>query len=341
MNKLLKAMGFCGLLLLSGCATVVDAQAPAESEFPIGPVFRPSPQAELMYQVLAAELAGKRDQLDVALENYRKVAATSNDPRIAERAAMLALLMKDNAAALDLARRWQALAPTDDQARQALALALLRNGRVDEAAPYLDTVRRIARGKDKQDGYATLASLLSQVDDKAAALRVMGQFRDRNPGSAHAQYYHAMLAAAAGDRDLALASLDRALVRAPKLAPAHLLRTHILLDRGDMEAALAGLAKATTAMPRDRNLRMSYARLLVEAGQLDKARRQFATLLNQNPKDADSLYALGLLAAGRGLLSGPDQAQCPSGGRLFRTGPDRRTARRLRQSPRVVRAGQG
>jgi len=297
MNKLLKALGFCGLLLLSGCATVVDAQAPAESEFPIRPVLRPSPQAELMYQVLAAELAGKRDQLDVALENYRKVAATSNDPRIAERAAMLALLMKDNAAALDLARRWQALAPTDDQARQALALALLRNGRVDEAAPYLDTVRRIARGKDKQDGYATLASLLSQVDDKAAALRVMGQFRDRNPGSAHAQYYHAMLAAAAGDRDLALASLDRALVRAPKLAPAHLLRTHILLDRGDMEAALAGLAKATTAMPRDRNLRMSYARLLVEAGQLDKARRQFATLLNQNPKDADSLYALGLLAA--------------------------------------------
>lgn len=58
-----------------------------------------------------------------------------------------------------------------------LALALLRNGRVDEAANYLETVRKLAGKKDKQDGYATLASLLSQVEDKPAALRVMGQFR--------------------------------------------------------------------------------------------------------------------------------------------------------------------
>ena len=101
MNKFLKALGFSGLLL-SGCATVVDAQAPTESEFPIRPVMQPSPRAELMYEVLAAELAGKRDQLNVALEHYRKLAATSDDPQIAERAAMLALLMKDNVAALEL-----------------------------------------------------------------------------------------------------------------------------------------------------------------------------------------------------------------------------------------------
>jgi len=296
MNRFFKVLVFCGLLL-DGCATVVDAQSPAESEFAIRPLPPPSPRAELMYQVLAAELAGKRDQLDVALENYRKVAITTTDPKIAERAAMLALLMKDNAVALELARRWQALAPADDQARQALALALLRNGRVDEAADYLETVRRVAGNKDKQGGYATLASLLSQVDDKPAALRVMGRFRDRNPRSAHAQYYHGMLAAAAGDRDQALASLDRALLRDPKLVSAHLLRTRILLDRGDNEAALAGLAKAVAAIPRDRNLRMNYARLLVEAGQLDKARREFAILLDQNAKDTDSLYALGLLAA--------------------------------------------
>ena len=77
MNGLLKALGFSGLLL-SGCATVVDAQAPAESEFPIRPVMQPSPRAELMYQVLAAELAGKRDQLNLALEHYRKLAVASD-----------------------------------------------------------------------------------------------------------------------------------------------------------------------------------------------------------------------------------------------------------------------
>ncbi len=297
MNKLLKTLGFGGLLLLSGgCATVVDAQAPTEPEFTIRPTLQPSPRADLMYQVLAAELAGKRDQLNVALSHYQKVALISDDPRVAERAAVLALLMKENAAALELAQRWRSLAPGDEQAEQTLALALLRNGRLEEAAGYLETVRRAASKKDKQQGYATIASLLGQADDKELALRVMGQFRDRNPRSAFAQYHHAVLAAAAEDREQALASLNLALTHDPKLAPAHLLRTRLLLDGGDQDAALAGLAKAVAALPRDRNLRMSYARLLIDAGQLDKARREFATLLNQNPKDTDSLYALGLLA---------------------------------------------
>ena len=177
MNKLLKALSFSGLLL-SGCATVVDAQAPVESEFRIRPVMQPSPRSELMYQVLVAEVAGKRDQLNVALEHYRKVSAVSNDPQVAERAALLALLMKDNAAALELAQRWRALDPASDQSRQALALALLRNGQVDEAAEQLEAVRKAASSKDKQQGYATVASLLGQVDDKQMALQVMQRLSD-------------------------------------------------------------------------------------------------------------------------------------------------------------------
>ncbi|MBL8247999.1 MAG: tetratricopeptide repeat protein, partial [Candidatus Competibacter sp.] len=295
MNKLLKALIFSGLLL-SGCVTVV-AQAPVESEYPIRPVMQPSPRSELMYQVLVAEVAGKREQLNVALEHYRKVSAVSDDPQVAERAALLALLMKDNAAALELAQRWRALAPASDPSRQALALALLRNGRIDEAADHLEAVRKAASNKDKQQGFATVASLLGQVDDKQMALRVMQRISDRPPRSAFAQYYRAMLAAAAGDRDQALSSLDQALEQDPKLVSAHLLRTRLLMDRGDRDAALAGLTRAVAALPRDRNLRMSYARLLIDASQLGKARREFATLLNQNPKDTDSLYALGLLAA--------------------------------------------
>lgn len=299
MNRFLKLFGFGVLLLLGGCATVVDAQAPEKPtpEYEIRPPLQASSRAELTYQILAAELAGKREQLDVALANYRQAAAASKDPQIAERATMLALLMKDSAASLELAQRWQSLAPNSDQARQAMALALLRNGRVDEATDYLESVRRLASAKDKQQGYATLASLLNQVEDKPAALRVMRHFRDRAPDSAFAQYYFALLAAASNERAQALPALDLALKRDSKLASAHQLRTHILLDQGANDAALAGLAKAVADLPRDRNLRMNYARLLIDAGQLDKARREFSTLLNQNPKDTESIYALGLLAS--------------------------------------------
>ena len=141
MNRfLLKVLGLSGLLL-SGCATVVDAQAPAESEFPIRPPLQVSERSQLMYQILAAEVAGKREQLDVALEYYQQVAMSSSDAKIVERAALLALLVKDHPAALRLARHWQTLAPNDDQARQALALALLRNGQASEALDLLDAIR--------------------------------------------------------------------------------------------------------------------------------------------------------------------------------------------------------
>ena len=75
----LKVLGLSGLLL-GGCATVVDAQAPAVPEYVIRPALQPSHRADLMYQVLLAELAGKRDHLDVALTNYRQAATASNDP---------------------------------------------------------------------------------------------------------------------------------------------------------------------------------------------------------------------------------------------------------------------
>lgn len=79
MNRfLLKVLGLSGLLL-GGCATVVDAQAPAVPEYVIRPALQPSHRADLMYQVLLAELAGKRDRLDVALTNYRQAAVAPRD----------------------------------------------------------------------------------------------------------------------------------------------------------------------------------------------------------------------------------------------------------------------
>lgn len=298
MNKLLKQLGLSVLLfLLGGCASVVDAQAPTMSEFTIRPVQQPSEHAEVIYKLLAAELAGKRGHLPEALRNYQQVALVSSDPRIAERAATLALMLKDNTTALEMARRWKALDPKNPHMEQTLALALLRTGELKEATQYLDAVLRAASKSDKQQGYATLAALLGQADDKGLALKIMTQFRDRNPRSAFAQYYHALHSAAADNREQALTSLNLALTHDPRFAAAHLLRARLLLDSGDKPAALAALAKSVSALPRERSLRASYAKLLVENEQLDKARQQFAILLKQNAKDNDALYALGLLAA--------------------------------------------
>jgi tetratricopeptide (TPR) repeat protein len=99
----------------------------------------------------------------------------------------------------------------------------------------LETVRGAARKKDKQQGFATMASLLGQMDDKQ--LGVAGDAAAPRPLSraqAYAQYYHAMLATAAEDRETGTGQLEgSAGSHNPKLVPAHLLRTRLLLDQGD------------------------------------------------------------------------------------------------------------
>jgi tetratricopeptide (TPR) repeat protein len=257
--------------------------------------YRPSPAAEVMYHILVAELAGKREQLQTALEHYRMAALASQDPAVAGRAVGIALFAGDNKAMLEMAQRWQTLAPDNPQARQTLALALLRNNRLDEAVQQLEVVRAAAV-EDEQQGFSAVGALLDQVENKEVALQVMEQLRKLQPRSQFALYYYALAALNVKHYEQALEALQTALNDNPQWVPAYLLRARVLMGKGDTDAALKSLAEAVTALPENRELRMGYARLLVNAKRTEEARRQFQILAEQNPKDADALYALGVLA---------------------------------------------
>ena len=178
-----------------------------------------------------------------------------------------------------------------------MALALLRNEQIEEAVEHLETIRNV-QGNNEQEGFAIVAALLRQVEDKGIILKAMQELRLRHPQSLYALYHYALAALAAEDYDQALEGLEGALAVNPQWGPAHLLRTQVMMQQGEpVDGALSALASAVTAQPEDRSLRMGYARLLVGAERLDEASEQFRILAEQNPKDAESLYALGLLAA--------------------------------------------
>jgi tetratricopeptide (TPR) repeat protein len=248
-----------------------------------------------MYHILLGEIAGKRGQLSTALENYQTAARSSSDPRVTERAVGIALFVQNNTATLEMARRWYALQPANIQARQVLALALLRNALVEEAVGHLEAVRN-ATTKDGQEGFAIVSALLGQVDDKQVVFKTMRALRERQPQSKFALYYYSVAALGVKDYQQALEGLNAALVRDPKWGPANLLRSRVRIEMGDIDPALKELAQAVAAAPKDAVLRTGYARLLVGAGRLNDARHQFQVLAKQNPKDADNLFALGLLA---------------------------------------------
>jgi tetratricopeptide (TPR) repeat protein len=275
----------------AGAATsAADADTPS-----LGPAYQPSLTAEVIYNVLVAEMAGQREQSETALQHYRIAALTSQDPAIAGRAASLALFLGDSQILLEMAQRWQALAPNNLQARQMLALALLRTNRFDEAITQLDVIRSAATG-DGQDGFGAIAALLDQLGNKEITFRALEQLRQRHPEAPFGQYQYALAALELKRHDQALNALQTALERNPQWAPGYLLRARVLMDKGDNEAALQSLANAVTALPANRELRTGYARLLVGARRLEEAQRQFQILAEQNPKDVDALMALGVLA---------------------------------------------
>lgn len=283
--------------MLSGCAGADSSYVNNElSQLAVKVYKRSSPDAELMYHILVAELAGKRNQLDIALENYRIAANTSSDPRIAERAANVALFIKDDPAALELARRWYDLAPTNVKARQTLTLALLRNHQQEEALMHLDALRETARG-DGQEGFGTVNALLDHVDDKKIVLQVMEQLQSLYPQSQFARYYYALAALEVDHHEQALKAINTALARNPQWGQAYLLQARIMMAMENTDAALESLAEAVAALPQDRRLRNGYARLLVNLERLEEAREQFQILSEQDPEDGNSFFALGLLAA--------------------------------------------
>ena len=252
--------------------------------------------AERLYRVLVAEFAARRGQLASALDYYREVAGASDDPRLAERAANLALYANDDDALLELARRWQELRPEHLPAQQVLALALLRNGRIADAVEPLDQVRAALAERDGQDGFAGVANLLRRLDDKIVVLEAMRALSQRHPESPYGHYHRALTALAVDRPEAALQNLDRALGLEPDWREALLLQAQLRIQQGQTERGLDQVLVAVEARPEDTELRLGYARLLISASRLDEAREQFTRLAEQNPDDAEALFALGVLA---------------------------------------------
>lgn len=254
-----------------------------------------SPRSEVLYHILVAELAGRRGQTDDSLKHYKIAAQTSNDPKILEYAFSIALQAKNNTVLLQLARQWYGLTPNAVRARQALALAMLRNDRLEEAMPYIESIRAEANN-DGQEGFASINLFLSRSGSPETAFAAMDRLRALHPKSLFALYYYASNAMEMDKTELALKALQTALQQDADWTPAHLLKARILVDEGSTDKALNNLQEAVVASPDDQDLRKGYARLLADNDQLEDAFQQFRVLSQQNSEDVDALFASGVLA---------------------------------------------
>lgn len=277
-----------------------QTQSPHQTEQPGSPADQKAADSagfsgELLYKLLAAELAGYRGYLDLSVQGYLAAAEDTGDAAIAERAARIALFAQDDRAALKAARIWVKARPDNAAARQLLAIMLLRAGDIDAAVGVLGQILQQGNGVLPQ-GFGTISTLLLRESDRQAALRVMGRLAEAHPDVPPAQLGLSRIAEQAGDLAQARAAAERALALQPDSEEIRVQLARVLQNQGDSARALALLSESVQLKPDSRALRLGYARLLVEDKQTEQARAQLEILARREPNNTDLLFTLSVLA---------------------------------------------
>ena len=287
--------------LLSACATTTPPrQASTPAPAPVAAeAARPAPPNEtltpqVLYEMLLGEIAAQRGDRAVATRAYLDLMQNTNDYRVAERAAQMALNARYIDDAFVAAQRWLQLEPTSIDARQMLAGILITKGKLDEAEPHLKIILA-AENPNAGFGFLHLNNLLVRHPDKAAVLRLVQKLAQDYPKLPEAHFAIARAAWAANEKTLSMQEIDTALALRPQWDGAALFKVQILQAESPA-AALAFYTRYLYDFPQAREMRLAYARLLVQEKRYPEAREEFKRLIADFPSNPEVPLAVGLLS---------------------------------------------
>ena len=296
-----------GLLLAGGCATLPPALDQPEDESPavevpevakrkpVPPKIYPVAPFDkvTLYELLVAEVAGYRNQYDVALKHYGEQAKLTRDPGVAARATRLAVYLKRDDVTIDTAQIWAEVDPDSIEAHRYAAEQLVRSGQLEEAVSHMEAVKELG-GLANFDRVAIRATRLDP-QAKESLLQTISEMLLRFPNDSQLLFSQAVLMEGTDRAAEALAVTDQLLT--PKRdVNVIILRVNILRQLERTAESIEFLEGEVIAQPDNRALREFFARVLFEESDLDRAREQYEELLALSPKDSSILFALALIA---------------------------------------------
>lgn len=297
------AVLLAALLALSGCAGAPDdgRQADAATAADRG---TSALDAELLYDLLLAEIAGRRGHHQKALESLSRAAYQSRDRRIVARAVRLAVRAQDHQRVIELSRLLADIAEPDFRHQLALAHAQFQTGHDEQAFALLIDLAR-AQGTGGEGGEAGLRAIAA-VLAKQTPERILPRFRAKIapwPRDPQLALTIALLALEL-ERDTAFRDLiARALRLRPNWESAALLKLNYLADKSppQMPPYADGYLRK---FPASQRFRIRYARLLLRANDTDKSLAQLESALRRDPKSSDALFTSALILFERDDLRG-------------------------------------
>lgn len=251
-------------------------------------------EAETLYNLLVAEIAGQRKRFDIALGNYLKEAHKTQDAGVAQRATQIAQFISADQAALDASLLWSQLEPENVKSTQSAALQLLKAKRFNEAfelfnnllqkqaaAPFdaLLIIYQQLKPEEQQQVSDMLENLLQQYPEDPRILLTIASIQ---PKKQHVK---------------ALSYVDKALLKEPYYTAAILLKARLLQQQNDSAQAISLLNKMSKKVRpayEIKSLKKLLARILWDNKDTREAHHTYKSLSESYPGDGSMrlLHAL-------------------------------------------------
>jgi tetratricopeptide (TPR) repeat protein len=277
----------------AAAAPVADSAAPAVLAAPAEALPSVELTSDLLYRFTKAELEFKRGQWQGAYITMLSLAQQTRDPRLARRAAEMALTVKQGGEALAAIRLWRSLAPESEEATQYFLGFAVVNDDLTEAEQIF--AKRLAAAPHQTRGLAMfqMQQFLLRAKDKAAAFALQQRVLAPYDNMVESHLILAQGAFSIGDNQRARDEAQAALALKPDSELAILTKAQVAPD---VDAAVKVLTDFLAGHGSAREVRAAYARILADAKQYDAARKEFLVLLKDQPDNLATLYALGVVS---------------------------------------------
>lgn len=249
--------------------------------------------SDLLYQILSADIAEQRGLEVYAFDTMLDAARETKDPRLARRAAEIAVKARKSGDALEATRLWHELAPQSIEAERFFLGFLVVENRMREVKNVFASRLAKASPAERPALFYQFQQILSGTRDKTAAFSVMEDVLRPYLDMPAAHIALSVSAFINNDSVRAKEEAQKALALKPESETAVLALAQASSDPNEAVEILAGFLKK---YPDSREVRIAAARLMIKQKQYDRARQEFEKIRLSQPQDLMVLYSLGLLS---------------------------------------------
>jgi predicted Zn-dependent protease len=313
-------LSFIGVILINGCAIDSEkVQSPgslshekteavkdslgeveastAKSELPKLPALelKTAIDPDVMYLLLAADIAMQRQQYSLAYEAYMELSKRVHDPKFAEQAAKLALQIKDSRKTNDAVSMWINQEPKNVTARKLAALTALRGRDKSIAIKQLNALLT-AEPDNFENALLELSSILQKENKEKFIYDVLESLSTKTSSHKAVIYFvQSLLSMQMKNNAQAENKVKQTLQLQPDWEHPLLIQAQLAFMANDYNRVKSLLTAAVLKHPNNVPFKKMLAQTLIKTSDYESAAGLYESLINQNPKEGDNYIALALI----------------------------------------------